>query len=197
MDTQENPQVLLHSRSRKWLGSDLQYCRVKEMLVRFFASRELGAQSDELADRVFDSIEKRLIADATFADRFEGPPGPWIWGVARKVLAKARQPRKIYIVPEPADPRENELRHECLERCLAGLIDRHRELILEYYQYNEGKKIPHRKRLAKRMGLTLNALRIRACKVRKPLQRCVSRCLAAGGSGDDPIGRWDLAEDLT
>jgi hypothetical protein len=52
-----------------------------------------------------------------------------------------------------------------------------RELVLQYYQGEKKAKIDHRKRLALRMGIGLNALRLRAFRIRETLYQCVQNCL--------------------
>jgi hypothetical protein len=42
--------------------------------------------------------------------------------------------------------------------------------------------IENRKRLAERMGVTLNALRVRADRVRNSLEKCVANCLKQKGT---------------
>lgn len=187
MNSQEESEIGLHPLCRQWLGSDIEYCRIKDLLIVFFASRQCGAWSDELADQVFNLVEKRLVSDPGFADMFNGPPARWFWGVARKVLAKARTPRKIHVLPKTEDRASEHRRLECLDQCLGQIAERQRKLILDYYSYDQGKKIPHREKLAKRMGITLNALRVRTCKIRKPIQKCVQTCLERGG--DNVNGR--------
>ena len=66
---------------------------------------------------------------------------------------------------------------ECLEHCMQQLTPKSRELILEYYREEEHSKINHRKELAQRLGIALNALRIQACRIRANLQQCVFECL--------------------
>ena len=51
--------------------------------------------------------------------------------------------------------------------------------ITGYYQGDGATKIKQRKELAARWGLQLNALRIRACRVRAKLEACMERCLTA------------------
>jgi hypothetical protein len=69
-----------------------------------------------------------------------------------------------------------EKRLDCLERCLGTLPLADRELILEYYQGEQRAKIEHRSRLAAGAGLTMNALSIRACRIRNRLETCVDAC---------------------
>jgi len=46
-------------------------------------------------------------------------------------------------------------------------------LILRYYQGEQRAKIENRRALAERLGLTINALRIRASRIRSRLEACV------------------------
>ena len=64
----------------------------------------------------------------------------------------------------------------CLDRCLQTLQTGQRELITEYYRGERAAKIEHRAALAERLGVTSNALSIRACRIRTLLERCVKTC---------------------
>jgi DNA-directed RNA polymerase specialized sigma24 family protein len=64
----------------------------------------------------------------------------------------------------------------CLEKCLAELSANERELILEYYQGEKRAKIERRSELTTRLGITMNALSIRACRIRNKLEACVKKC---------------------
>jgi len=76
----------------------------------------------------------------------------------------------------PDEPREKI--HGCLEKCLKRLGKGERELILEYYRGQQRTKIEHRSDLAARLGLSKNALSIRACRIRNKLEACVRACVA-------------------
>ncbi len=65
----------------------------------------------------------------------------------------------------------------------AGCPPRSRDLVLQYYREEKREKIEHRKRLASRLGIGLNALRIRACRIRETLYQCVQTCLGEGAAG--------------
>ena len=129
-------------------------------------------------------------------------------GIARLVLLEqARSPQlrqdqldEQRIGPAPAVDRDPEPRlHDCLETCLASLPADARTLILEYYQDQRRQKIDRRVRLATQLGLSANALRSRAQRVRDRLERCVRAC-AAGPADDTKPGaahpsRGDAAGD--
>jgi len=62
---------------------------------------------------------------------------------------------------------------DSLERCLNQLESGERELILEYYRGEGRTKIESRRGLAERLGLSANALSIRACRIRNKVEACV------------------------
>src|SRR6266404_41869 len=74
-------------------------------------------------------------------------------------------------------PEQKEREYECLERCMKVLTPGNRELMLEYYKEEKHAKIVHRRELATRLGVAVNALRIRAYRIRAGLQGCVENCL--------------------
>jgi len=61
----------------------------------------------------------------------------------------------------------------CLEDCLARLAPADRDLILDYYQGEQRSKIEGRRVLATRLHLSVNALSIKACRIRNKLEMCV------------------------
>lgn len=68
---------------------------------------------------------------------------------------------------------------DCLERCTARLDAPNREIINGYYFGEERAKIDNRRALAQSLGISTNALTIRACRIRDKLQSCVKECAAA------------------
>jgi DNA-directed RNA polymerase specialized sigma24 family protein len=78
---------------------------------------------------------------------------------------------------------------ECLDRCLSTLPPDDRTLILDYYRHEQGARIERRRHLAASLGLTANALAIRACRLRDKLERCVRGCRAGG---EEPTGAGDM-----
>jgi DNA-directed RNA polymerase specialized sigma24 family protein len=82
--------------------------------------------------------------------------------------------------PEPEDPDLNDSksvrRWLCLDLCLDGLPVKSRSLLEEYFSEDGGAKIELRRELAKKLGIGLNALRIRVCRILKLLEECLDRC---------------------
>lgn len=113
----------------------------------------------------------------------------YIYGVAKWVYAEClkKQTRNQPIsdqeyeieapVPEDDDPQVSE-RRTCLNNCLQTLPEESRLIIVEYYRHEKREKSKHRKELAATRGMTVNALRISAHRLRLNLEACVRQCLS-------------------
>src|SRR5687767_6362791 len=159
------------------------YEALRLALTRFFDWR--GAHfPDECADEAIARLARRLDDGAAVADL-----RAFALGIARLVLLeRARSPQLRHdeldeqrVGPAPVVERGPDSRlHDCLDACLASLAPDARALILEYYQDQRREKIDRRVRLAAELGLSANALRSRAQRVRDRLERCVRTCAARG-----------------
>ena len=69
-------------------------------------------------------------------------------------------------------------RQFCLDRCLGDLPVETRKLIHDYYSEEGSAKIRLRKQMAKGLGIEMNALRIRAHRIRLNLETCVKDCVS-------------------
>jgi DNA-directed RNA polymerase specialized sigma24 family protein len=185
------------TRLLEWLdnGVDSQgesYLEMRRRLV-FYFDRRNRMSADELADETFDRIGRTLEKDGAIAVT---PPARYCYVVARFVLledirrdhthVRLDETRSIHApAGEGATLFEldgsraiREPRLDCLDGCLARLKAEQRELVLEYYG-NAGQQKIGRRDLAKRLGISLNALGIRACRIRRALETC----LQTGGKG--------------
>jgi DNA-directed RNA polymerase specialized sigma24 family protein len=77
---------------------------------------------------------------------------------------------------------------DCFDRCLAALPAESRMLVLEYYVAEQRTKIVNRRRLARSLALSENALRSRVQRVRDRLERCVEACTSPGATADRQRG---------
>jgi DNA-directed RNA polymerase specialized sigma24 family protein len=156
------------------------YKKLREALERFFDWR--GAwPPDECADETLDRLALKL-GSGQQIDDLRG----YARGIARLVLLEwRRHPHTVSISERttradwPAQPVE-ETTHEglmvCFDRCLAALTAESRNLVLAYYVAERRQKINNRRHLARRLGLSENALRCRVQRVRDRLERCVQIC---------------------
>ena len=164
-----------------------QYERTRTRLFRVFEWGAVGP-ADELADETFNRVARRIDEGQKIDNLIA-----YIVGVAKIVCKEAHKrhlpmslddaPETRYrITPEPVEP---DVRMQCFDQCLEGLSSEKRVLIVEYYQQERRDKINHRQRLAERLGIPQNALRIRAHRIRMALENCITQCLEAASGRND------------
>ncbi len=177
----------------RWLDQGVdsggeRYLEMRRRLVLYF-DRKNCLTPDELADETLSRVARKLQEKGAITVL---SPAHYCYVVAKFVfLEYTRRPERGQASLEgltrsgtlgagvPAVPKEDatwEAREnllESLERCLNQLSPADRELILEYH-WGEGRtKIERRRQLAERLGLSPNALSIRACRIRVKVEACV------------------------
>jgi DNA-directed RNA polymerase specialized sigma24 family protein len=164
------------------------YEDIRLRLIKIFTCRGCH-ESEDLADETINRVARKL---EEVAETYEGDRALYFYGVAHKVYLEylRKRPARVAVLPPPAPPERSEKEraadereYECLERCMSRLPAGNRDLVLEYYREEKREKIEHRKLLAAQLGIGLNALRIRACRIRETLYRCVQACLGEGAAG--------------
>jgi DNA-directed RNA polymerase specialized sigma24 family protein len=162
-----------------WLNPDpnqagQKYEDIRRKLIKVFVCRGCNCP-EELSDETINRVIRKI---QDIGDTYEGDPALYFYGVAHNVhLEFLRRKPSFQPPPAPAEQFGTDEEYECLEKCMQDLPQRSRELALQYYQEEKHQKINHRKHLAQRLGIPLNALRIRACRIRMNLQTCVLQCL--------------------
>ena len=170
-----------------WLNTDRElaaqkYEEIRRRLITIFTYRGC-AEAEDLADETFDRVARKV---CEIAETYVGDPASYFYGVAHNVHLEYM--RGMFRRPAPPPPpsvyeeEEPEPEYGCLEECMQRLADGDRELVLQYYQEDKRAKIEHRKKLAAQLGIAINALRIRAFKIRQTLQRCVRECVSGGST---------------
>jgi DNA-directed RNA polymerase specialized sigma24 family protein len=163
----------------EWLGQDREqaadkYEAIRRRLIRIFISRGCH-HAEELADETINRVTFKL---KEIRPNYVGDPALYFYGVANKVhLEYVRKPASIMPPPPLDPPDETEQEYACLEKCMAQMPGKQRELVLQYYAEDKRAKIDHRKELAEELGIALNALRIRVHRIRCLLQECMQSCL--------------------
>jgi RNA polymerase sigma factor (sigma-70 family) len=156
------------------------YETLRRKLMKFFEWHGIGSP-EEHADETINRIARKITEGEEIHD-LHG----YCYGVARMLLREALRERERERamrdrLPPPPDAgeegSERESRVLCLDECLGRIPAESRELILEYYQSEKQAKIESRRELAGRLGIPLNALRIRAHRIRAKLEACVNDCL--------------------
>jgi DNA-directed RNA polymerase specialized sigma24 family protein len=163
-----------------WLDSDREvagqkYEDIRNRLIKIFNYRGC-AEPEDLADETINRVTNRL----STLESFVGERGRYFYGVASKVYFEYRRRKRapdVLPAPTPSPNEKSERAFECLQRCMEKLTLENRKLLIEYYQDERKAKIDHRKRLADQLGIAINALRIRAFRLRASLQECVINCV--------------------
>ena len=164
------------------------YLEMRRRLVSYFG-RKRCLSPDELADETLTRVARRLAEEGAIAE----PPARYCYITAKYVFLeslRATEHRQVSFagMTDSHDPASQlaapggpdagavawEASLERLERCLEQLKPDDRALILEYYRGEQRIKIERRRKLAARLGMTANALSIRACRIRDKLEACVN-----------------------
>lgn len=166
---------------------------LRPRLVRFFSGRGLAWAADDLADDVILRVLKKVRQ----GEAIESLHG-FALGVARLVLLEqlrgpdSRQVPLDVDVQAPDTDETESAAQDCLDRCLGELPPRARELILRFYgQGRHGAKIMDvRRHLAGDLAISMDALYLRASKLRRTLRACVESCSGESGAsrGQKPAG---------
>jgi RNA polymerase sigma factor (sigma-70 family) len=169
------------------------YLEMHRRLVSYFV-RKNCLSPDDLADETLTRVVRRIEENGPITDM---PAARYCYITARFVfleylrkaehrqislddLPGSRSSALLAAPPEPDDAAKIQAKRlNCLEHCLQKLNPDHRELISEYYHGELQEKIERRRRLGVRLGLTMNALAIRACRIREKLETCVRTALSA------------------
>lgn len=160
------------------------YENARRKLIEFFEARGSNSPADH-ADETINRVARRLDEGESVQDL-----NAYFYGVARLLLketlrGRSREPIALDLeVPIATDDREDERRRQqeegrlkCFEACMNRLPSASRQLIVEYYREEKGLKIEQRKRQADALNMSLNALRLRACRIRTQLGDCIATCM--------------------
>jgi DNA-directed RNA polymerase specialized sigma24 family protein len=160
------------------------YVDMRRRLAVYFDRRNCFS-ADDLADETLNRVARRLEEEGTISDTV---PARYCYIVARFVfLEHIRQTRHGHVRLDersgdpvlPAtgssdpDVAVRQALLDGLDRCLQQLKAQDRELILEYYRGEQRVKIERRRELAAGLRLTMNAVSIRACRIRDKLETCL------------------------
>lgn len=179
-----------------WLDQDVEvaaekYEKVRQRLIKLFKWRNCIPE-EEYADIAINRVTRRIFENTPLdvAD-----PYSYFHGTALNVLReywRGQQKHKHEdiveldragktakhteeLLDEEAEENANANRHGCMRECLSELPAESRDLIIAYHHGDNKKEI--RKTLAEKLKVPINVLRIRACRIREGLQKCVTGCM--------------------
>lgn len=171
-----------------WLNPDRElassiYLSLRQSLLRIFAWNRC-ADPEGMTDETFDRVARQV---HILRNTYEGNPKLFFYGVANNLIKEYRKTVKAYVpiegielagdLPSEAEEETAEQRRECLSKCLRKLPKEKRNLILAYYAQEKQARIIHRAAMARKLGLSIEALRVRMLRIRCSLEECIERCL--------------------
>lgn len=140
------------------------------------------SDSDALADIALDRIAEKLSAGTDIENL-----NAYAAGVLRFVWLEYLRKRKEEAVgddlPEiaiqPSTEEKPDDRLHCLRKCLGEIAagEDDRRVIIGYYDNDSDKNKDVRKGLATSLGISMSALRVRACRLRARLETCINDCI--------------------
>ena len=170
------------------------YLDLRLRLVAYF-DRKNCLTPDELADETLNRVARRLEEEGTIVSE---TAARYCYIVARFVFLEYLRERsdelpldtitghdplnKLARLAKPgmSDSNDENARREqllkCLDQCTERLDAAQRDLIIRYYHGEQRSKIQNRTAMAQELGMTPNALSIRACRIRDRLETCVREC---------------------
>jgi DNA-directed RNA polymerase specialized sigma24 family protein len=177
--TQPAFQALLGRLSSNRIEAAEEYEQLRLRLITFFRCRGSRTPEDR-ADDTLDRVSRRLNQGDYIRSLFS-----FVTGVAQLVSKEdSRAARKEAMAllasaakDDPTPPTDLEqIRVDCVRRCLSKLEPEARELILDYFA-EDATRILSRRELADKLGLSPVALRIRVHRLRAKLFECTKRCI--------------------
>ena len=169
-----------------WLASDSNnpgdgYRRFQRRAIQIFVSRGC-VDAEALADEVSNRIAVRI---DILIEKYPDPMRCWLGFIDNVFLEWVRDRRKLADDAEPPPPRPPdkqeldllEREDNCLERCLRHFTPAERDLFTRYFGGERRNRIKDRSKLAKKLRVTANALRIQASRLRKRARMCIEECL--------------------
>lgn len=167
------------------------YLEMRRRLAAYFDRKNCLAP-DDLADETLNRVARRLEEEGVIETE---SAAKYCYIVARFVFMEylrelkrsgpmnERHPQSTggagVLTVSAEESADDEARLDCLDKCTAELGDGQRELIIGYYVGKERVRIENRRALARRLSITVNALSIRACRIRDKLEACVRECVSS------------------
>jgi DNA-directed RNA polymerase specialized sigma24 family protein len=161
------------------------YEHLRRALLKFFSWHQV-LDAESAVDETLDRIARRLAAGHVIED-----VSAFAYGVARLVrferqrqaVARPMTSEECLVARAAAPHLEDaEERDAWLQQCLAELTPQDRDLILTYYVGTGRDRIVGRAQLAAALGVSENALRLRALRLRDRLRLRAAQFLQQDGS---------------
>jgi DNA-directed RNA polymerase specialized sigma24 family protein len=168
-------------------GDPVKYEDLRMKIVHLLKWRGCAeSYSDELADLTLDRIAVKLASGEKIdnVNAFAAGVARFIWlehSRKNKSDAVGDDLPEVAVQPDVDGGDGPDERIRCLRRCVATkFTDEDKLLVVSYYDTDADEKAKAaRRRLADSLGLTMNTLKVRACRLRARLESCINDCIAA------------------
>lgn len=164
----------LDAEDRERAGA--KYESLHKRLIQLFVCRGC-CEPEVLADETFNRVARKM---PQLSRDYVGDPALFFFGVAQNVYLeylRAKPKQQVEHIFIATTSETDDRPYDCLDRCMQTLTAENRELVLRYYEEEKRVKIDQRQELAAQLGIAINALRIRAHRIRSALKQCVETCL--------------------
>jgi len=163
-----------------------EYERIRVRLIRYF-EWQWFTNAEDLADETMNRVAKALGNGKAIWTK---NPICFFYGFARNIAREERgktptvsleligeRDRHLWRSDSVSDSGESEDSYSGrLEECIRELTEFERKLIVSYYFGEKSTKIQMRKKLASELGISAEALRIRAHRIRTKLEASILEC---------------------
>jgi DNA-directed RNA polymerase specialized sigma24 family protein len=165
-----------------WLDPDREvagrrYEEIRLRLTKILVRRGCYV-AEELVDETFNRVAKKL---PEIEKDYVGDKTLYFYGVLRIVFKEWIKPPPVPPpAPVPDPPEVLEANDNCLHECLERLSPLDREVMLDYFKEEGKAKIDGHIAMAERLGISISALRTKACRLKNKLKVCVLKCINRG-----------------
>ena len=143
------------------------------------------SDADELADRTIDRVAGKIAEGEKVENigAYAGSVARFIWlehNRKKREDAVGDDLPEVAVEPDIDILKESDSRMECLRDCMAETIPNptDRKIIIGYYDTESTEKNKNaRKRLAESLDMSIGALKVKACRLRDKLERCINNCV--------------------
>lgn len=149
----------------------------------YFSARACTCAED-LADEVMSRLAKKIAEGEEIIDvlRYCYGLARWVWKeFLRSPDSKPVPIEDLSIIQvAPIDPVIKKEESGCYLHCMNQLSDKERKMMVEYHDGDGEVLHKVREKMARRMGITVVALRIRITRIKRKLESCYSDCKKNG-----------------
>ena len=180
-------ELLLNRLDGDALSAAEKYETLRQKIIKFLMWKGCPeTDADVLADTTLDRVAVKLSQGEAIESL-----NAYACQVVRFVWLEHSRRRKedavgddkmpeISVQPDIEILQDTDLRLRCLRKCLAETVpnDDDRTLIVGYYDADAGEKNKDaRRNLAEKLSLTMTTLKVKACRIRERLERCINECV--------------------